>query len=472
MPSSSIPFSTPISFPQTPPTVPWGPPFFGETRIVYEIWNGTEWVRGFSVEKIIIETKTILEAEGLTETQTKEILELLEHGITEHSSTTTIIKEITAKLETFHLETKVIETIISSIEHIIETSSAISMEWLAEFVFGSTYKVGDVVKLTEGRVNILGISTSFTAHGEGDISGGMDTPNTGQLKNVEESEKETTPFFDLYQFKGAEGTVVKFKMVSAPEAPPDFAVTVAWFNGAGVFLSFQRMEGRTGSSIFKDIPADGVLYAAVCCAGPPEIPAGLKKYDYTFDVVEAPANQLAGEGVYINQKGVTGATNPSEDPTHWVPTDLSAESGALVKAEEAKKEAEAAKTEAEEAKGNKPKNFPTTEKSSEEEIDIIEVAKAPTSHNDADAIISLTLPLEMGASGASTAGYHLKLFRDGELVEEASQTVINAGLTEGCATAYLRFRQLAAGEHEWKATITPFGVGADLQINNGLFQIA
>jgi hypothetical protein len=292
----------------------------------------------------------ILASIELSAKQNKEILELLERGTREGKTTEQIIKEVTIKLETFGVEKTVIEKIVTTIEHIIEGSVINPMEWLAEFVFGASYKVGDVVKLTQGYAKIEGHDTPFDTISGGAVTGAMSTPNAGQLPLTRE---DNYPFFDLYAIKATPGkreheaerptlepTAID---ATAKEGRPE--IHAFTFNSKGELLS--ATGGFVGQKLYLvgggGVPEDGILYIAVARQpadeeSPKELAA--PQYGYTATFTNTLANTLAGAGVYINQEAIAAATNPAEDSTHWVPTALNAETG---EAAEAKKLAEEAK---------------------------------------------------------------------------------------------------------------------------------
>jgi len=295
----------------------------------------------------------ILASIELSAKQNKEILELLERGTREGKTTEQIIHEVTIRLETFGVEKTVIEKIVTTIEHIIEGSVINPMEWLAEFVFGASYKVGNVVKLTQGLVKIEGHDTPFDTISGGAVTGAMSTPNAGQLPLTRE---DNYPFFDLYAIKATPGkreheaerptlepTAID---ATAKEGRPE--IHAFTFNSKGELLS--ATGGFVGEKLLlvagAGVPEDGILYIAVAREpadeeSPKELAA--PQYSYSATFTNTLANTLAGAGVYINQEAIAAATNPAEDSTHWVPTALNAETG---EAAEAKELAEKAKAEA------------------------------------------------------------------------------------------------------------------------------
>ena len=425
------------------------PPLPFGTRPVMATWNGTEWIyspAGVSgethdIENIISESKTVLEENGLTAEQTKEILSIIERGVAEGKSTETIIHEITSKLETFHLEKVVIEKIVTSIERIVEVNTVNPMRWLAEFVFGGDYKVGDVVKLTEGVADVTGISTNFKAAGPEKVSGVMAQRNIGQLEPAYES-------FDLYQVNMA--AEAHIELTAGAEA---------------LHVFFVRAEGKVyGDSIINahelseaTIPA-GKSYIAVAAQ-----PGG-KGYAYTLTIAGNTANPLTGYGVYINQENVTDAVNPGEDPAHWVPTSLSGETG---EAAAALKLAEEAKTLAENVSRNVVTPQVATPEGAEKPVKVV----AWENNVNTGQVISFIAALELSSVNPGGGGYIVKLYRNGVLVEELDMAILLVLTDVANATAFLRHKVEEGGLHKWEITIESTGEANNLSCHPGLVQI-
>jgi nucleotide-binding universal stress UspA family protein len=488
----------------TPRQVP-KPPFLGELRYGLEVWNGTEWVGGFNLTRLVEELSatlvtvltTILIREGLTAEQAAEVQAILAGGVNpttihevevllgtfgtsksvierivtsiyttkeittilERGVNTNTIREITEKLQFLGLTAAEIAAIIKGLEESIVHASGQEMEWLAEFQFGGSYAVGDVVKLTEGRVNLTGVPTSFKAIGPGVVSGSMSTPNTGQGPV-----NEAGPFFDMYQVK-ISGETAQIKVTASGYKPPYNALGYAIWDAAGTFVRAGKVPHLDG---LFNLEGPGTFYVGICTgtagAEPEDDPL---QYAYTIEVKEVEANSLAGYGVYINQMAVAGATSPGEDLEHWVATALSGETG---EAAEAKKVAEEAKALAE-AAGVKPQH---------EQVAAIAVSVGgpETVHetgklkNAAGALVSYLAPAYAEWAALSEGGAILNLYRDGELIDSVNVKAGVGATTVGALPLMMLFVQALAGEHVWRVTLEAYGTDCSVKADTGAFSIA
>jgi hypothetical protein len=442
------------------------PPLPFGTRPVMATWNGTEWIyspAGVSgethdIEKIISESKTVLEENGLTAEQTKEILSIIERGVAEGKSTETIIHEITSKLETFHLEKVVIEKIVTSIEHIIETSALNVMNWAAEFVLGATYKVGETVKVTKGLVNLEGVSTSYLAVGLGSVTGRMLTPDTGQIPGKE------APFFDVYQVNSGGSETVTLKVTEADSGRPELnALQIQGWDHTGKLVpGISETLAVVGREYTVKLGGKGIFYLAFSTGAPGVTPP---QYKYTVKLLEGvEPNMLAGAGVYINQLAGKGEALPGSDPTHWVPTSLSGETG---EAAAALKLAEEAKTLAESVSRNVVTPQVSTPEGAEKPVKVV----AWENNVNTGQVISFIAALELTSVNPGAGGYVVKLYRDGVEIETLTMAILLVLTDVANATAFLRHKVEEGGHHKWEITIESTGEANNLSCHPGLVQI-